>query len=113
MNATYDNVLQIQKVNDSLIYNVLELTFNPLNNTRILKLNDVDIVEYLNHSVSSNVYSKTDKDIGLNLKADKHNTCVQSDDHVFLGILHAGIDRKVGINVLDPTRANCWISAQH
>ena len=54
-----------------------------------------------NNAVAFNVYSNTDIDIWLNLKADKINTYLKSDVDVLLSILQAGIDSRVLINTMD------------
>ena len=43
LHATFDIVLHVQNVNVSLIYNVLDLSFNPVDNTSSLKNHNVAI----------------------------------------------------------------------
>ena len=48
-----------------------------------------------------NVYSKTESEISLNLKADKTDTYPKAEVNVAIGILQAGIDRRVLSNAVD------------
>ena len=72
IHAVSNDVLQIQRVDGSILYDALELSFNAVDKTTILKINNIDILQSIQHNdVSSNVYSKTEIDVGLNLKSDK------------------------------------------
>ena len=79
LNATTNDILKIQKVEGALLYDALELSFNMIDKTNILKLNNVDILSTLNLKASaSNVYAKEEitnndfiYDNALNTKADK------------------------------------------
>ena len=48
------------KHDGSTLYDALELTFNPVDKTIKLNINTIDTWEYLDNSVPSNVYCKTD-----------------------------------------------------
>ena len=62
-----------KKVDGSILYDALDLSSSPVNKTSILKINNIDILAPLNFkTLVSYVYDKTDVDIGLRLKADKH-----------------------------------------
>ena len=82
LNATSNDILNIQKVDGSTLYDSLTLTFNNIDKSSILKCNNIDILASLNlKALSSNVYTKqdiNDKSImvtnSLNTKADKVNT---------------------------------------
>ena len=64
---------KFQKVDGSTLYDALDLSSSPVNKTSILKINNIDILAPLNFkTLVSYVYDKTDVDIGLRLKADKH-----------------------------------------
>ena len=92
----------MQKVDVSILYDSLELSFSTGDNTSILNFNNNDIVPYLNlAALAVDVYNKTDVDIGLNIKAGKTNTQLKYDVDVFLSSLQAGIDRRVLINAVD------------
>ena len=62
-------------------------------------MNNVNILQAINNNaVAVNVYSKTESDISLNLKADKLDTYPKAEVNVAIGISQAGIDRRVQIN---------------
>ena len=75
INATSNAIFNMQKVDVSILYDSLELSFSTGDNTSILNFNNNDIVPYLNlAALAVDVYNKTDVDIGLNIKAGKTNT---------------------------------------
>ena len=64
INATSNDILKIQKVDGSILYDALELSFNAVDKTSILKIHNIDILQYINNKASINdVYNKTDIDI--------------------------------------------------
>ena len=87
INATSNDISKIQKVDGSTFYDALELSFNMVDKTSILKTNNVDILESLKLKASaSNVY--TTQDIynnciiyanALNNKADNINTYLKTE----------------------------------
>ena len=59
INAITNDILKIKKVDGALAYDVLEVSFNTVEKTSILKLNNVDILESLNlKALSSHVYKQ-------------------------------------------------------
>ena len=82
LNATTNGILKIQRVDGSTLYDALELSFNTVGKTNILKVNNIDISTYLaSKASSSNVYTKQaihGFDIALasslNNKADTSNS---------------------------------------
>ena len=72
---------KVKKVDGSTLYDALELSFNTVDKTSILKVNDINIVSSLNFKdLTSNVYSNQEidnKDIiyanSLNTKAAINN----------------------------------------
>ena len=85
-------ILKMQKVDGSTLYDSLELSFNTVDKTSILKLNNINILASLASKFSyNNVYTKqeiTQFDIvvatSLNTEADKTTTCLKTDVDVFL-----------------------------
>ena len=75
-----------------------------------MTLNDVDILQSINNSVSVNAYSKSEIGIGLNFKSDKFDTYPKYEATVALSVLQAGIDRRVLINAVD-SNGNCKLNA--
>ena len=70
--------------------------------TSIIKTNNVEILQSINHKAAINdVYIKSDLDIGLNLTSGKFNKTLKADVDVFFYILQAGIDRRVLIHAVD------------
>ena len=62
--ATSDDILKIQKIDGSILHDTLEISFNPVDKTSILKFNNVDILDSIsNKAVSNNVYNKTEVDL--------------------------------------------------
>ena len=58
INATTNDILKIQKVDGSIVYESLELSFSTVDKTSILKTNNVDRLASLNlKAVASNVYT--------------------------------------------------------
>ncbi len=51
--------------------------------------------------MSVNIYSKTESDTSLNLKADKLDTYPKAEVNVALVILQAAVDRRVLIYAVD------------
>jgi hypothetical protein len=104
-----NNTLKIQKVIGLTPYDSLDLTYDTENNSSILKVNNIDILERLAlKAYASNVYTKEEinnNDIifaaALNNKADKLTTYTKVESNVNLSILQAGIDNKVQISTVD------------
>ena len=79
LNATTNDILNIQQVDGALLYDALEVSFNMTDKSSIFKVNNVDRLSTLNLKASaSNVYAKeeiTNNDFiyanALNTKADK------------------------------------------
>ena len=64
INRVSNDIFKIQKVDGSILYDALELSFNSIAKTSILNNNNIDIVASINtKAVSSDVYIKAD--IGL------------------------------------------------
>ena len=64
INAVSNDILKIQKVDGSTLYDAFELSFNNVDKTSILKNNNVDILTCINNkALSSNVYNKTEVDL--------------------------------------------------
>ena len=62
--ATTNDRLKIQKVDGSTIYESLELSFNIIDKTSILKTNDIDILQAIHHKAAINdVYNKHEVDL--------------------------------------------------
>ena len=58
INATANDILKIQKVDGSTLYDSLELSFNTVDKTSILKINNVDSLASLNlKALASNLYT--------------------------------------------------------
>ena len=75
INDMSNDILKIQKVDSSILYDDLELSCNAVDKTSILKINNIDILQSTNNKASiAYVYNKMDIDMGLNLKADQTNT---------------------------------------
>ena len=56
--------MKIQRVDGSILYDVLELTFNSVDNISILKLNTTDILQSINNKAQINdVYNKNEFDL--------------------------------------------------
>ena len=94
INAVSNDIMKAQTVDGSTLYDALDFTFNPVNETSILKINNIDILQSIHNDVPPNVYSKAGIDIGLFIKSYKINTDVISDVDVVLYILQAGIERR-------------------
>ena len=101
INAVSNDIMKAQTVDGSTLYDAVDLTFNPGNETSILKINNIDMIQSIHNAVPPNVYSKAGIDIGLFLKSYKINTDVTSDVDVVLYSLQAGIERRGWINVVD------------
>ena len=88
-NAITNDILKIKKVDGALAYDVLEVSFNTVEKTSILKLNNVDMLSTLNFKASaSNVYTKQDINNhdfmyanALNTKADKSTSFTKKNIH--------------------------------
>ena len=64
LNGVSTDTLKIQKVDGSTFCDALELSLNSVDDTSILKNNNVDIVQSINNkAVSNDVYTKSDIDI--------------------------------------------------
>ena len=59
MNAVSNDILKIQRVEGTTLYDAVELPFNPVDKTIILKLNNVNILQAINTN-TANVYSKSE-----------------------------------------------------
>ena len=102
LHAVSDDILKIQRVDGSILYDSFELSFNPVDKTSILRINNVNILQAINHNaVSVNIYNKTESDTSLNLKADKLDTYPKAEVNVALVILQAAVDRRVLIYAAD------------
>ena len=74
INAVSDDMLKVKRVDGSILYDAFELSFNNVNKTRTFTTDAIDIVQSINkNGVVVNVYSKSETDIGLNLKSDQNN----------------------------------------
>ena len=90
-NAVSDDTLKTQKVDGSMLYDSCELAFNPVDKRSILKINNVDNLQSINtNDVAVNVNSKSEIDIGSNLKPYKLNTYSKVDVNVFLFLNYFG-----------------------
>ena len=59
INAASNAILKIQRVGGSLVYDALELSLNMADNTSILRINNIHILESLNlRAFASNVFTK-------------------------------------------------------
>ena len=65
--ATSNDILKIQRVDGSLLYDAFELSFNNVAKTLVLITISVDKLQSINNSVAVNAYSKSEIDIGRNL----------------------------------------------
>ena len=84
INAVSNDILKIQRVDGSTLYDIIEISFNSVDKTNILKTNNIDIVQSINNNaVAVNVYSTSEIDIGLNLKSDKLYTYLKTGVYVF------------------------------
>ena len=102
INAVSTDILNTQRVDGSMLYDACELSFNNVDKTRVLKINNDDILQSISHNdVAVNVYNKPEIDIGLTLNLDKSTTCLNTDVDVFLSSLQAGIYRRVLIHDVD------------
>ena len=59
MNAVSNDILKIQRVEGTTLYDAFELPFNAVDKTIILKLNNVNILQAINTN-TANVYSKSE-----------------------------------------------------
>ena len=97
-----NDILKIQGVDGTTVYDAFEVSFNPVDKTSTLATNNVNLLQDINNNaVVVNVYSNSDIDIGLNLKSDKNTTYLKSGVDVFVCILQAAIDRRVLIHAVD------------
>ena len=63
IHATTNHILKAQKVDGSIVYDSLELSFNTVDKVSILKTKNVDSLAYLNLKVvASNVYTTQELD---------------------------------------------------
>ena len=103
IHATTHDITTTQKVDGSTLYDALELSFNTIDKTAILKTNNIDVLAPLALKASaSTVYTKQEiNDVyiafanSLNTKADKTTTCLKTDVDVLLYILQAGINNRI------------------
>ena len=102
--------MKIQRVDGSLVYDALELSFNMYDKTSILEINNVDSLGSLNlKATASNVYTKAEinanamiYDNALNTKADKSNCYTRAEiitfetQYTFNGSLTKIVDPATG-----------------
>ena len=56
--------MQIQKVDVLTLYDSLEVSFNSVDNTIILNIHNIDILQFIHHkAVSNDVYTKAEVDL--------------------------------------------------
>ena len=73
--TTSTGILKFQKNDGSILYDASELSFNSVDTSSLLNINNIDILRSINNNASMNdVYKKTDIDVRLNLKAGKSST---------------------------------------
>ena len=69
INDVSNDMLKIQRVDGTTLYDSFELSFNPVDKTNILKLNNVNSLQAITtNDVAVNGYSKSEVDTGLTLK---------------------------------------------
>ena len=57
INAITNDILKVQKVDGSILYDVVQFSFNTVDQTNMFKLNNIDILSSLaSKASSSNVY---------------------------------------------------------
>ena len=75
IHTTSTGILKFEKVDGSILYDASELSFNSVDTSSMLNINNIDIVRSMNNNASKNdVYKKTEIDIRLNLRAGKSST---------------------------------------
>ena len=95
-------ILKIQRVVGTTFYGSFELSFNPVDKTSILTVDNVDVLQAINNNgVAANVYSKSELGVALNLKSTTLTTHSKTDVHVALSSLQAGTDNRVVLNADD------------
>ena len=93
----------------STLYGSFELSFNTVDKTSILKVNDTDILISISSKASASNVCTTQEILyfyiafanSFNNKADKTNTYLKTDVNVCLSILQAGINNRVLRNAID------------
>ena len=101
--------MKTQKVDGSTLYDSFELSFNTVDKTSILKLNNIDMLESItNKALASNVYTKNEinnNDIiyanALNNKADKTNTYLKTEIDINFTASNLLINTKVNSSSVD------------
>ena len=89
LNAVSNDILNVQRVDESIWYDALELSFNSGDRASILNIHNIDILQYItNNAVVVNIDSKSEIDIGLNLKPDKLHTYLKTDVDVFFYVVY-------------------------
>ena len=64
LKSVSNDILKLQKVDGSTVYDALELSFNSIDKTSILNNYNVDILQSINtKAVSNDVYNKSDIDL--------------------------------------------------
>ena len=64
LNAITNDILKFRKVDGSILYDALEVSFNSVDKTSILKDNNIDIVQSMNNKAAINdVYNKHEVDL--------------------------------------------------
>ena len=106
IHATTHDITTTQKVDGSTLYDALELSFNTIDKTAILKTNNIDVLAPL--ALKASAYTKQEINYfyiafanSLNTKADKTTTCLKTDVDVLLYILQAGINNRILIKSVD------------
>ena len=95
ISAVSHDILKIQRVDGTTLHDSFELSFNPVDETIIVAINNVNLLQAVtNNDVAVNVYSKSAVHTGLNLKSDKFNTYPEAEISLALGILRAAIDNR-------------------
>ena len=92
INATSNDILNIQRFDESLLYGALELSFTMANKTSILKFNNVDTLESLNlGAFASNVVTNEEQlsnDImygnALNTEVDNSNSYTTTEIRAYI-----------------------------
>ena len=84
INENTNDILKIQKVDGSTLYDSSELSCNTIDKTSILKINNIDILESLNLKASaSNVYTTQEINDFDNTVATSLNTTADKSFSIF------------------------------
>ena len=107
LHATTHDITTTQKVDGSTLYDALELSFNTIDKTAILKTNNIDVLAPLALKASaSTVYTKQEINyfyiaFANSLNTKETTTCLKTDVDVLLYILQAGINNRILIKSVD------------